>query len=108
MRAATTSDDARIQRYANWIGILALLTGLTTSVTVTFLASALGWHGAVARAAALAIGQLTAAVSAYPYVEHARRRSDMVPLPFRTYISRMIALALALFALMTITGIWSR
>jgi hypothetical protein len=108
MSATSTADDARVQRYANWIGVLAVFTGFTTTGTLTFLASVIGWHGPVVSAATMGIGQFAVALSGYPWVEDVRRRHNMPLVPFRTYIIRMAALALALFAFMSVAGTWSR
>ena len=104
MSATSTASDARAQRYANWIGILALVTGVTMTGTLTFLASVVGWHGPMTRAATMAIGQLTAALSAYPYFEDVRQRNDMSPIAARSYIMRMAAIAFAVFVFMTLTA----
>ena len=108
MSATSVSNDARAQTSASWIGGLGLFTGITTWGTMTFLASEIGWHGPVANAAGMSISLLTAAVAGYPWVHDVRRRHGMSPVPFRTCIFRMIALALALLALMSVMGPWSR
>lgn len=98
MIAIDTEADARERRYANWIGVLALWTGVATTGTLLYVGALLfGWTGPVAGAAALALGQLTAAIGAYPFFEASRARGGLSRLRFRTFAIRMAVLAAGLF-----------
>jgi hypothetical protein len=102
MAVIDTEAEATVLRYANWIGIMAVCLGVTTIGMLLFVEHLFGWTGPAASAANMASGLLTGFVGAYPFMETMRARGGWSPIRFRTYVTRIIALAVGSFVLQLI------